>query len=234
MKRNRFFSAKNIATLGVLLALVLVLQSVALVTTTFLATPISLVMIPIVLGAVIMGPIAGGVLGLAFALICIIFGASGVDAFTALLLSQSPFLTVLTCLLKGIAAGIVPALLYKLIAKKNRYVALFVAAASAPIVNTGIFILGALCMWGVFEGMAADSGVSVIYFIVISVSMINFLIEFGSTVVAAPAIYRVTEVVESKRHDKKKSVPVAQAEVSETEGEAQAEEQIPQTEQKEI
>ncbi len=197
--KKRLFSARNIALMGVLMALVVILQSVALVTSMFLPTSLSFVLIPIVLGAVIIGPLAGGVLGFLFGIIVIIFGVTGLDSFTSLLLTNEPWLTVLTCLLKGIAAGVIPGLLYKLIAKKNRYVALVVASLSAPIMNTGIFILGAMTMWGFFSGLAAGNGQSVMYFIIVTCAAINFSIEFVSTAVAAPSIYRVTEVVLKKK-----------------------------------
>lgn len=199
MKKQKFFSAKNVAMLGVLLALVVILQSVALVTGLFLATSLSFVLIPIVLGAVLIGPLAGGILGAAFGLMVLIFGISGADAFTAMLLNQNAWMTVLTCLVKGIAAGVVPGFLYRLIAPKNRYVAVFVASAAAPVMNTGFFILGALCMWQIFEELAIGQGTSVLYYIVVLCSAVNFAIEFASTVIAAPSLYRVTEVVKKRR-----------------------------------
>ena len=104
--KKRLFSARNIALMGVLMALVVILQSVALVTSMFLPTSLSFVLIPIVLGAVIIGPLAGGVLGFLFGIIVIIFGVTGLDSFTSLLLTNEPWLTVLTCLLKGIAERI--------------------------------------------------------------------------------------------------------------------------------
>ena len=195
MKTRRFFSSKNIAVISILFALVIILQSVALITGLFFVTSLSFVLIPITLGAIMLGPAAGGLLGLLFGILVLIFGATGVDAFTAQLLGLSPLLTVLTCLLKGVAAGVVPGLLYRAIKGKNRYVAAVVAALAAPVMNTGIFVLGAMCMWGVFESFAQQSGVSVMYFIIVTCALVNFLIEFVSTVVAAPAIYRVTEAI---------------------------------------
>jgi ABC-type uncharacterized transport system permease subunit len=55
--------------------------------------------------------------------------------------NANPFLCVVLCLLKGSAAGFVAGLLYNAIAKKNTIVATVVAAAAAPVVNTGIFVL---------------------------------------------------------------------------------------------
>lgn len=199
MQRGKLFSAKNIALLGVLLALVILLQSVALVTGLFLATSLSFVLIPIVLGAVLIGPLAGGLLGLAFGVMVLIFGLTGADAFTALLLNENAWMTVLTCLVKGAAAGLVPGWLYRAVARKNRYAAMFVAAAAAPVMNTGFFILGALCMWQIFETLSGGDGTAVLYYIVVTCSAVNFSIEFASTVIAAPAVYRVAETVQKRR-----------------------------------
>lgn len=199
---GRFFSAKNIALLGVLMALVIILQSIALVTGLVLPTSLSFVLIPIVLGAVIMGPLAGGILGFLFGLVVVVFGAFSWDKFTFLLLSEQPWLTILTCFVKGIAAGVVPAFVYRLIAKRNRYVALVVAALLAPIMNTGFFVLGAMTMWGLFSDLAAANGQNILYYIIVTCALINFSIEFGSTVIAAPSIYRVTEVVLAKKGKK--------------------------------
>ena len=58
MKSSRFFTSRNIAFLAVLLALVIVLQIWASAIPLG-ATRISLTLIPIVLGAVLLGPAAG-------------------------------------------------------------------------------------------------------------------------------------------------------------------------------
>lgn len=195
--KKNFFSAKNITILAVLVALVVVLQVCGgyfVIGTTSL----SFVLIPIVLGGILLGVWAGALLGFLFGFIVLMYGVSGTDAFTATLLAQQPALTVLTVLLKGILAGIVPALLYKVIAKKQKYVAVFVAAASAPLVNTGVFVLGALCMSGLFTEFATANGVSLTYFIFIGCAGINFIIEFALNLVLSPAIYTVINVVEKQ------------------------------------
>jgi hypothetical protein len=45
-------------------------------------------------------------------------------------------------LLKGAASGFAAGYAYKLLEKKNQAVAVLLAAIAAPVVNTGIFILG--------------------------------------------------------------------------------------------
>ena len=216
-EKKIFFSAKNITILAVLVALVVVLQVCGgyfVIGTTSL----SFVLIPIVLGGILLGIWAGALLGFIFGFIVLMYGVSGTDAFTATLLAQQPFLTVLTVLLKGVLAGIVPALLYKVIAKKQKYVAVFVAAASAPLVNTGVFVLGALCMSGLFGEFAAANSVSLMYFIFIGCAGINFIIEFAINLVLSPAIYTVINVVEKqilKKYSAKKNKEVNKEEAVE-------------------
>ena len=103
------------------------------------------------------------------------------------------FLAVLTVLLKGTLAGILPALLFRAVARKNRYVAAFAAAACAPIVNTGVFVLGCLCM---YDAVVASVGSAFGAFI--ALIMINFAIELGVNLVLAPAIYSVDRIVEKR------------------------------------
>ncbi|MBR2967959.1 MAG: ECF transporter S component [Clostridia bacterium] len=205
MNEKRFFSTKNITYLAVLLALVILFQVLSgfmkIGTTTF-----CLVLIPIVLGGVMLGVRAGAFLGFAFGVVVIVDALCGLDPFTLYMLNDSPVFAVLLCLVKGVAAGVVPALLYKAVAKKNERAAVFVAAALAPIVNTGIFIVGALMMSGLFmETMAAFgveiSGLSPFYVIVVIGVGINFFVELALNLVLAPTMHTVVKVV-SRRNSK--------------------------------
>ncbi len=195
MERKRFFTSRNIAFLAVLLALVIVLQVFASAIPIG-TTKISLTLIPIVLGALLLGPLAGAFLGAAFGTVVIIAALMGADPFTYILLTDHPVLTVALCLIKGAAAGFVAGLIYKAIRKKNEYVAVVAASLSAPVVNTGLFILGALFMSDTLTANFVADGMTVIYFLVIGCAGINFIIEFIVNAVASPAIYTVERVVE--------------------------------------
>lgn len=195
MERKRFFTSRNIAFLAVLLALVIVLQVFASAVPIG-ATRISLTLIPIVLGAVLLGPLAGAFLGAAFGVVVIVVALTGGDPFTFTLFGDHPVLTVALCLIKGAAAGFVAGLLYKAIRKKNEYAAVLTASLAAPVVNTGLFILGALLMSDTLNANFVADGTTVMYFLVIGCAGINFIIEFIVNAVASPAIYTVERVVE--------------------------------------
>lgn len=229
MERKRYFTSRNIAFLAVLLALVIVLQLWGSAIRIG-GTSLSLVLIPIVLGAVLLGPAAGAFLGFAFGLIVLIAGISGVDGFTFILFTDHPVLTSALCLIKGAAAGFVSGVLYRWIRKKNEYAAVFAASLAAPVVNTGLFILGALLMSDTIGANFVADGSTVIYFLVIGCAGINFIIEFLVNAVASPAIYTVERVVEkavrgrrsSHRAEKRpapeesETDPAAKKEVSDT------------------
>ncbi len=151
-------------------------------------TSISLTLIPIVLGAMILGPIGGAWLGFMFGLIVYVMGVTGVDGFTFILFSEHPFLTALVCFGKGICAGVFAGLLYRAVMKKNPLVATFASAAIAPITNTGLFILGGLTMSGTLSANFVADGTTVIYFLVIGCAGINFIFEFILNMVVAPAL----------------------------------------------
>lgn len=194
---NKWFSARNIAYFAILLALVVVLQT-TLGSIKIGATSFSVVLIPIAVGAILIGPIAGAILGFAFGLIVLLYGVTGADVFTNILFVNEPVWTVLTCLVKGIACGLFPGLIYKAIAKKNKTIATIIASLSAPIFNTGLFILGALCMSGTIANNFVASGETVIYFLVIGCAGINFLVEFAVTAVVSPALARIVQIIEKR------------------------------------
>lgn len=193
---------KNISRmvqLAILLAVVVVLQCF-LGSIRVGATSFSVVLVPIVVGAIILGPAAGAFLGFAFGLVVLIYGITGQDAFTNLLFQVHPVFTSIICLGKGVAAGWGAGMLYKLLEKISPFLASVAAAASAPVLNTGLFILGGLTLVrGTLEAnLAAFGADSVVVFLVIGCAGVNFLVEFLVNLVLSPAIYRIVTVVKHK------------------------------------
>lgn len=199
MAKANYFSARRVAGQAVLLALVIVLQT-ALGSVKIGATSFSLVLIPIVLGGIIYGAWAGAFLGFVFGLITLIYGITGADYFTMVLFQAQPVATTLLCILKGTAAGLVAGALHKEISEKHEYAAVFTAAAAAPVVNTGLFIAGALCLFQqTLKANFVAEGSTLVYFLFIGCAGVNFLIEFAINLVAAPSLYRVLHIINGKR-----------------------------------
>ena len=203
MERKKFFSARTIAYLAVLLALVVVLQAVG---GTIVIGPVQLnfTLIPIALGAILFGVWGGMFLGFACGIVVLIQVIVG-GGFYAVIWTGSPFITTLTCVVKTTAAGAASGLVYRLIAKKNKYVATFVAAALVPIINTLLFILGCLCMSDTLTAAYGVTGGDLLVFILVGLITYNFFIEFALNMLLAPALHRVISAVEKTVKKDKKS-----------------------------
>lgn len=193
--KQKFLCTKNIVYLAILTALLVVLN---LLSTVFkVITNVNLTLIPIVLGALTLGWRGGLILGIISGLMTFLFGVFGVDYFTNVLFVNHPILTFLTCTVKVVAAGVLGGIIYGAIKKKNKYVATFVASAVVPIVNTAIFILGALTM---YNTIANEFAPDVLYFLVITCAGVNFLIELGINLLVAPAVHAVVSVLEKSTY----------------------------------
>ena len=197
MRKGQFFSAWRVAGMGVLLALVIVLQAFG-GTVSIGAVQLNFTLIPIVLGAIVFGPWVGGFLGLACGVVVLIQVIMGAVPFYALIWTNDPLVTTLTCLVKTTVAGIVAGLLYPWICKKNSLVAVFVASGIVPVLNTLLFIVGCLFMTGSVHVLAADGGQNVLAFILVGLVTFNFFIEFAINLLVSPALHRVIGVVVKK------------------------------------
>lgn len=138
--------AKNTTAL-VRLALLTALELVMAYTPLgYLRTPgleITFLMIPVVLGAVLMGPAAGAFLGGVFGLTS--FGTCfGTSAFGAALLAINPVGTFITCVAARVLAGWLCGLCYRALSRSHRPggAVLWLATLIGPLLNTVFFMTG--------------------------------------------------------------------------------------------
>ena len=180
--------AQQIAGLGLFTAIVVVLQALA-VNIRFGIFSITLVLIPIVVGAALYGWLAGAWLGLVFGVV-VLFTDAG--AFLAISVPG----TLLTCVLKGMAAGAAAGAVYKLLEKKNTWIAVILAALVAPICNTGIFLLGCrlfffdtIKVWAEGAGFA-NAGAYMIFGLV----GMNFIVETATNLVLSTVAVQLIRI----------------------------------------
>jgi len=174
-------------TLGaVLTAIVIVLQLLGSFIR-FGTFSISLVLIPIVIGAATCGKWIGAWLGLVFGIVVL---ASG-DA--APFMSISIVGTVITVLLKGALCGLAAGAVYELIAKRNRVFASIAAAIVCPVVNTAVFVAG--CFAFFLKDISSAAGdQNVFAFIIVAYVGLNFFFELGTNILLNPIIIRVLNI----------------------------------------
>ena len=161
-------------------------------------TKISLVLIPLALCAMLLGSAYGAFLGFIYGTtVFVSLGVMQLDAMTGFMFDNTPVVTALICMIKTTAAGFVSGWVYNLLKDKKPLLAVFVAAALVPTVNTGIFILGCLCILGTIESFLASVNLaySGIYFIMIVCAGVNYALELAVNVIFAPALERIIRLV---------------------------------------
>ena len=111
----------------------------------------------------------------------------------AAFLAIDVFGTIVTVLVKGIACGLAAGLVYKLLEKYNRYVAVVVAAIACPVVNTGVFLLGCLVFF--METVTEWAGGSNVgAYMITGLVGFNFLFELGTNMVLSPVVVRLLNI----------------------------------------
>lgn len=192
-KKGKKFSTSTIVGIGLLTAIVVVLQFVSMALR-FSAFSITLTLVPIVVGAALYGKATGAWLGLVFGVAVLLTG----DAAAFLTINVPG--TIATVLVKGAAAGLCAGLVYRLVAKKNQVVAVFISSITAPIVNTGIFLLGCrLFFFDTVQAWGAGLGFeNTFVYMIVGLVGGNFLIELGVNLVLNPAIVMIINVAKKE------------------------------------
>ena len=179
---------KKMVGIGLFTAIVVVLQLIGATIKVGMFS-VSLVLLPIVVGAAVYGWDAGLWLGFSFGAAVLLSG----DA--APFMAVNVLGTVVTVLVKGAACGAVAGLVYKLLQKK-RFLAVLGAALCCPVVNTGVFLLGCrlfffdtIAQWGAAAGFA-NAGA----YMFVGLAGVNFLVEVVTNLLLAPVIVRLIKI----------------------------------------
>ena len=186
---------KKLVGIATLTALVVALQFLSN-NVKFGEVEITLALIPIVVGAILYGPLAGGFLGLVMG--AVVIAAPGTQA---IFMPVNPAATIILCLLKTGIAGLVAGFAFNLFSyfakkavKKEAKMTLFgagvvVSTLLVPFLNTGLFILGAVAF---FNSLPYFADFAATWATVITV---NFAIEFTISVIASPALVVLIKVL---------------------------------------
>ena len=140
-------------------------------------------------------------LGLILGRVVVLAVISGDEPFSTLMLNFNPIMTVVIFLFKGVAAGYLSGLVYRLLSGRNNLLALIISSVITPIVNTGIFALGMLT---VFYKLISDTAASakanntIVFFFTTFIG-INFLIEVIFIAVLVPAISNIIYIIKKKK-----------------------------------
>ena len=184
----KHFNARKLVMLALLTAIVVIFQSLGAFVK-FGPFSISLVLMPIAVGAALIGAYAGAWLGLAFGFVVLMSGDAGV------FLAINPPAAIFIVLMKGLLAGLAAGFTYRLFANKSRTAAAVAAAAVCPIVNTGVFLAGTYVFFlPVFTEAATAAGfANAGAYIILMVIGANFLVELALNLILSPVIIRLIQ-----------------------------------------
>ncbi|MBO5452626.1 MAG: ECF transporter S component [Clostridia bacterium] len=184
--KTQKMSTQTLVLTAVLTAMVIVLQFMGAFVK-FGPFSISLVLVPIVIGAATCGYKTGAWLGFIFGAVVLISG----DA--AAFMAVNPFGTVVTVLAKGTLCGLLSGIVYELLRKFNSILAVIAAAVVCPLVNTGIFLLGCLAFFmpTITEWAGSEAVGHYMIFVLVGA---NFLVELAVNIVLSPIIVRLINI----------------------------------------
>lgn len=187
--QNNTGKTRKLTGIAIFTAIVIVLQPLGSFIR-FGPFSISLVLIPIVVGAAMYGTAAGAWLGFIFGLVVLLSG----DA--AAFLGVNALGTIITVIAKGTLAGLCAGLVFRALVKTNTYVAVIVSAVVCPVVNTGVFLLGCLLFFmETINGWAAAAGfASAGTYMIVGLVGLNFVFELLVNVILSPVIVRIISI----------------------------------------
>jgi uncharacterized membrane protein len=159
---------------------------------------ISFLMIPVVIGAIVIGPAGGAFLGFVFGLTSFMTCVTGTDAFGALIFQLNPAGAFLVTIPTRVLAGFLPGLFAYTLKNKLKSVVLYpITALIGSLCNTVFFLGVLLLIFGQSAAVAEALGSSVLTFVITTVLSVNALLEaITCTVVGATlsgAISRITK-----------------------------------------
>ncbi len=181
----------HLALLSMFVAIMLVMNFTPLGYITTGLFSITLMTIPVALGAVCLGPIGGMILGILFGLTSFLqaFGIGFmIDPSASVLFNTDPLAYTVTCFVPRILAGLTAGLIFYAF-EKNGTISIWAfatSAASVPLINTLFFM-------GFYATLYKNTvlGGAAIMSVILSALTINFLVEFAVTLIAGVFINKV-------------------------------------------
>ena len=147
MNHSKKLDVRYLTQLAILVAVELVMKLIGLGSVPVGPLYMSFLTVPIAVGAIILGPMAGAVLGGVFGVVSFLDAVKGASVMTSALLAVSPLHTFILCfgmrVLMGACVGWVYRALERLRARQA--VGCFAASLAAPVLNT-LFFMGYLVL----------------------------------------------------------------------------------------
>jgi uncharacterized membrane protein len=200
-KTTKRVNTRFLAQLALLIAIQVVMRLLGLGRVPIGPLNMSFLTLPIAIGAMLMGPLTGAILGGVFGLFSLWDAISGAGGMTSFFFQNNPVSTVILCVGMRILMGVCCGLIFKAVSKPDRdektwsYV---VGALSAPLLNT-IFFMGYIILMfyntEYIQNLVANKGaLNPLHFVVLLVG-VQGLIEAVSVAIIGGILTKVLSKV---------------------------------------
>jgi len=160
----------------------------------YLRTPgLTITFLTVAVGAVLMGPLAGAVCGLAFGITSLITALTGGSPFSSMLLSINPLGLAFTCLVPRVLEGWLCGLIFAALRPRFKNASYFIACLACPLLNTVLFMSSLIFFFyhtDYVQGIAASLGASNPLIFVILFVGIQGAVEAAACTVLGSAVSR--------------------------------------------
>jgi len=187
------FDARTIAEYAIFIAIILVMRITHLTSIPVGPLVMTLAMIPIAIGAMLLGPLGGAILGTVYGFTSLYDAMTGASYMTGIFFQLSPILTIILCVVIRGLVGAATGWLFQLFKKldKHRIWCYFAGGLAAPMLNTILFmgyIVLVFYQTDFIQNMVASKGaVNPLMFIILVVG-IQGLVEWITGCIVAGAV----------------------------------------------
>jgi len=198
MKTTTNFSTVKMVQLALFTAIILLMAFTPIGYIKTFGLEITLIVIPVTVGAIVLGPTNGAILGGIFGLTSFI-QCFGLSAFGAMLLSINPVGTFIVCVVPRVLMGWLTGLIFKAM-NRNKSIRLLsypLASLAGPLLNTILFMTTLMIFFyntDYIQGFATAMGTTNVIAFVIAFVGVNGLVEAGVNFIAGTAISKSIDV----------------------------------------
>ena len=178
---------KEMVVISSLGAIVAVLQYISMFIK-FGPFNITLALTPVVVGAVLYGPKAGGILGTIMGIVVLLTNS---EAFFVV----NPIATIFVCIAKSAIAGVGAGYIYKI--GQNKNIGIIAASIVTPIINTLFFSI--CCLLFFFPTLKEwAAGENTLIYLFGTMIGLQFLVELAINSLLSPIVIRLVEIFKIK------------------------------------
>ena len=133
---------KKMTELAIFIAIIIVMKLTGLSSVPVGPLVMTFTMVPIAIGAMLLGPAEGAVLGFVYGITSLYDAITGASAMTGFFFQLSPVHTVILCVVTRTLVGLLTGLIFKALKKidKKKIFCYYVGGLMAPMLNTILFM----------------------------------------------------------------------------------------------